>query len=129
MRLHSEEQRRQFRKLRAAFMTRNPTAAEAKAWIYLARMGFVRQYSIETPRHRSAGATNGWILDFYHKDAKLCIEIDGSVHRKTRGRDGRRDRALAALGIRTLRFPNSLVLNHGEDFAARVAAQFPRLDA
>jgi very-short-patch-repair endonuclease len=97
-----------------------PTPAEAKAWEVLQRLGFERQVSITTPRHRSAGATNGWILDLFHRKKKLCVELDGGVHARTKGRDGRRDRALRAIGIATLRFPNSFVLKQPQLFQLRV---------
>ena len=97
-----------------------PTVAEAKAWEVLRQLGFERQVSVTTPRHRSAGATNGHILDFYHRKKKLCVEIDGGVHARTKGKDGRRDRALLAIGISTLRFPNSFVIKQPQLFQLRI---------
>ena len=97
-----------------------PTPAEAKAREILAPLGFKFQYPITTPRHRSAGATDGWILDCFHPKKKLCVELDGGVHSRTKGRDGRRDRALLAIGISTLRFPNSFVIKQPQLFQLRI---------
>ena len=102
-------------------MRTNPTKAEAAARELLRPLGFQFQVCVTTPRHRSAGATDGWILDCYHPVHRLCIELDGGVHAKTKGRDGRRDRALAAIGIRTIRFVNSVVFKSPALFTARVA--------
>ena len=62
-------------------------------------------------------------MDLYHPGARLCVELDGSVHAKTKGRDGRRDRALATMGIKTLRFPNGDVLRKPAEFTARVVRE------
>jgi type I restriction enzyme M protein len=55
-----------------------------------------------------------YVLDFYCNDAKLCIELDGGQHAQRPGQDGKRDAALAAQGIRTLRFWNNDVLAETE---------------
>jgi very-short-patch-repair endonuclease len=57
-----------------------------------------------------------WVLvDFYFKDRKLAIEIDGSSHDDTKEYDAGRDRwLLERYGVRTVRLSNSLVLR-GED--------------
>ena len=99
----------------------NPTPAERRARELLVAMGFKAQYPIKVPRKHSAGAFNYYILDLYNERARLCVELDGSVHNRTKGRDGRRDRALVMLGIRTLRFDNSIPLKHPAEFSARVA--------
>ena len=48
--------------------------------------------------------------DFYcHKDG-LVIELDGDVHDKQMEEDARRDKALAEMGLRILRFRNEEVV-------------------
>jgi very-short-patch-repair endonuclease len=113
-RLHTEEQRRIFRAARAEEMKLWPTRAEQVAWAMLETLGFHRQVVFETPRYSG-------IMDFFCERAKLCVEIDGPVHRRQKGRDGRRDRALAALGIRTIRVKNSVVLKTPALFREQVA--------
>lgn len=46
----------------------------------------------------------GWIVDFYVARARLVIEVDGPHHAACLDDDQRRDAALAAIGILTLRF-------------------------
>ena len=51
----------------------------------------------------------GYIVDFFAPAARLVVEVDGAHHALQRGADARRDRALAAAGLRVLRLPASLV--------------------
>jgi len=51
----------------------------------------------------------GFITDFYCVAAKLAIEVDGPVHDDRAIPDKDRDEALAAIGIRTVRFKNAEV--------------------
>ena len=93
----------------AEHMRREPTKAEAALWAALKPLGFVQQLAVRVPRLKSA-RNDYFILDFFHLGRKLCVEVDGSSHRRRKGRDGRRDRRLAAHGIRTLRVSNEDVL-------------------
>ena len=121
--LHTDQEQWQFTRVRAAQMRIAPTPAERKAWELLRGLGFKNQVPIKVLKHRSVASFKYYILDLYHAGARLCVELDGSVHRKTRGRDGRRDRALAYLGIKTLRFSNSDVMRKPSEFAARIASE------
>jgi very-short-patch-repair endonuclease len=51
----------------------------------------------------------GYIVDFYCASACLAVELDGDSHLTTRDYDLERDRALARLGVRTLRLRNEAV--------------------
>jgi very-short-patch-repair endonuclease len=57
-----------------------------------------------------------YIVDFYCPKAGLVIELDGSQHLESEGRrkDAQRDRALAELGLRILRFDDRQVLAETE---------------
>jgi len=57
------------------------------------------------------------IVDFYCRELKLAVDVDGSVHDFTREKDERRQRELEALGVTLLRFWNYEVKN---DIAAVV---------
>jgi cyclase len=50
-----------------------------------------------------------YILDFYSPTTKLCIELDGSVHKikENKEYDSAREKYLKIKGIRTIRFWNS----------------------
>ena len=54
----------------------------------------------------------GFIVDFYCYKAGLVIELDGSIHEEDQQKeiDTDRDKALAELGLRTVRFRNEEVL-------------------
>src|SRR5208282_2629991 len=85
----------------------NSTAAEKAAWTLLRdrRMGskFRRQFRIE----------NG-VLDFYCFEHRLAIELDGGVHAQIdqMRKDASKEDYLRTLGIRLLRIPNAMVLEH-----------------
>lgn len=56
----------------------------------------------------------GYYLDFYHPGLKLCVEIDGSVHRNRKWYDRNRDARLRGHGIETYRFWSRTVHNELE---------------
>ena len=59
----------------------------------------------------------GYILDFYCSEAKVGIELDGSVHKvpNQKSYDFARDKEInARYGIRIIRFWNGEVENHLE---------------
>ena len=64
---------------------------------------FYPQVSMQSERRLGRGC----ILDFYHPDAKVCIEVDGAYHGRHCGRDGRRDRDLRLMGVETIGLENS----------------------
>jgi very-short-patch-repair endonuclease len=47
---------------------------------------------------------HGYVADFYHPEACVCVEIDGSVHRNRKAKDRLRDRILFKHGVETYRF-------------------------
>ena len=51
------------------------------------------------------------ILDFYCKELKLAVDVDGSVHDFTRSKDEARQREIEAQGVTLLRFWNYDVKN------------------
>jgi very-short-patch-repair endonuclease len=98
------------RELRAS-----PTEAEKVAWNLLRdrRLGakFRRQFRIE----------NG-VLDFYCFEHRLAIELDGGVHSQIdqMRKDAAKEDYLRTLGIRLLRIPNAMVLEHPDEFVREV---------
>lgn len=92
----------------AARMVASPTPAEARLWEVLRPLGFKRQVPILVFT-KNNGACD-YILDFYHEKLKLCVEADGGIHKRSVGRDRRRDTRLAREGIRTMRFTNVQVI-------------------
>lgn len=77
------------------------TEAERVLWQAIRKKNlncrFRRQYSVK-----------GFVLDFYSPQVKLAIEVDGAIHLNEDQRiyDADRERLLANLGIRFIRFSN-----------------------
>ena len=98
------------RELRAS-----PTEAEKAAWKLLRdrRLGakFRRQFRMEKG-----------VLDFYCFEHRLGIELDGGVHSQIdqMRKDAVKEDYLRTLGIRLLRIPNAMVLEHPDEFVREV---------
>ncbi len=91
------------------------TRAEQAAWRLLCnrRLGakFRRQFPI-----------GDGVLDFYCFEHRLAIELDGGVHSQIdqMRKDAAKEDYLHALGIRLLRVPNGMVLEHADEFVRTV---------
>jgi very-short-patch-repair endonuclease len=85
------------RKLRS-----NQTTQERTLWHYL------RKKQILNTRFSRQNPIGPYIVDFYAKEAKLVIEIDGSQHYEEshQADDKARDAYLKSLGLSVLRFNN-----------------------
>jgi very-short-patch-repair endonuclease len=96
-------------------LRRTPTEAEKAAWRLLRdrRLGakFRRQFRIEDG-----------VLDFYSFEHRLALELDGGVHSPIdpMRRDAKKEDHLRTLGIRLLRIPNAMVLEHPDEFVRTV---------
>jgi very-short-patch-repair endonuclease len=82
------------------------TDSEAVLWSHLKGKQFE---GTQFYRQKPIG---NFIVDFYAPKAKLVIEIDGSQHLEEEGmiKDQNRDKYLAGLGLRILRFSSRDVL-------------------
>ncbi|MGB8930881.1 MAG: DUF559 domain-containing protein [Anaeromyxobacteraceae bacterium] len=82
------------------------------------------------PRSTSA-AFRPYTLDFYCLCLQLAVEVDGSQHRDDAGLryDAERDAALAAAGIKVLRFTNQEALAATESVAIAILDEVERLTA
>lgn len=73
----------------------------------------------------------GYIADIYIAKAKLVVEVDGPIHLTRLDKDADRDRNLARLGIRTLRFTNERIESDLGSVVERIAAvvevRYPRI--
>src|SRR5215207_3602566 len=88
----------------------NMTFSEVKLWNEI-KNGKMRKYDFD--RQRPIG---NYIVDFYCKDLKLAIEIDGITHEEenTILRDKMRQEELELAGVKFLRFNALLVVNKVE---------------
>ncbi|WP_425290813.1 endonuclease domain-containing protein [Spirosoma linguale] len=69
-----------------------------------------------------------YVLDFYCPAERLCIEVDGSVHRAAEAiaHDHIRDATLAQLDIKTLRISNHEVDKNIEAVLQKIRGCFNR---
>ena len=81
-------------------LRKNQTKEEKHLWY-----DFLRQYPVRFNRQKVLGP---YIVDFFCASAKLVIELDGSQHYSEEGSDDDkiRDRYLARLGIKVVRYSN-----------------------
>ena len=96
-------------------LRRSPTEAEKAAWNLLRgrQLGakFRRQFPVQTG-----------VLDFYCFEHRLAIELDGGVHSQIdqMRKDAAKEDHLRTLGIRLLRIPNAMALEHPDEFVWKV---------
>ena len=70
-----------------------------------------------------------YIADFFSKDLKLVIEVDGDSHFDMRGlrHDKRRDAYMAALSLTVLRFSNREVMENLPGVVVSIRAWLDRV--
>lgn len=93
----------------------NTTPAEHKLWFHLKNRSLAGHKFV---RQRPIGP---YIVDFACRSNLLVVEVDGSQHAES-ARDARRDRFLASLGYRVLRFWNHEVLANVESVLETIFA-------
>lgn len=93
-------------KLRSRSLRRDSTPAERKLWFE-----FLREQPEKFTRQKPLGCH---IADFYCSAHRLVVEVDGDSHFSDRQRDDLRTAALAALGVRVIRFTNEDVMQRFE---------------
>ena len=82
-------------------MRRNPTPSEERLWRRL------RNHRLLGLKFRRQHAIDRFIVDFYCAEARLVVEVDGSVHKSLVQEDAVRQDVLERRGLRVLRFTNS----------------------
>ena len=92
-------------KERARELRRTMTLAEILLW---KRLKGKQLCGYDFDRQRPVGRR---IVDFYCKELKLAVDVDGGVHDFTREKDEARQRELETLGVTVLRFWNYEVKN------------------
>jgi len=101
----------------------NPTEAESALWFALRKrkrkdFKFLRQFPLQT--RNVQGRINFYIADFYCRDAKLVIEVDGGYHQTIKEEDKNRDEVLTTLGLTTFRFTNEEVLSNVNNVVKKI---------
>jgi type I restriction enzyme R subunit len=93
---------------RGRTLRRDQTPAERVLWEAL------RDRRLDHLKFRRQVPFDIFILDFYCKDLKLVVELDGDVQAEPRqaDHDQNRDAYLRSLGCTILRFPNDSISTH-----------------
>lgn len=88
-------------------LRRKPTTAEVRLYARLTQ----GQTGLKFQKGIMLHGGRFFIIDIFHKNAALAIEVDGSYHAtpEQRSYDKYRDQRLAAKGIKTIRFTNEQV--------------------
>lgn len=97
-------------------MRREMTDAERMLWDHL------RGGQLLGLRFRRQQVLAGFIVDCYCHAARLVVEVDGGVHANQADYDSERDKALAHMGLRVMRFSNDDALTRLPDVLAKIAA-------
>lgn len=91
------------------------TPAERMLWRVL------RDRSVNGLKFRRQHPLDGFVLDFFCPEAKLCVELDGGVHDARQERDADRTGQLEARGLRVIRFRNEEVEHDMPSVLRRIA--------
>lgn len=86
-------------------MRKEPTASENILWQEL------RKHKLNKLKFRRQHSINKFIVDFYCREKKLIIEIDGEIHDYQKEDDLIRQEFLEKLGYKVLRFKNKEIIN------------------
>lgn len=105
---------------RAQDLRRTSSTAEQLLWTRISKRQ-LRGY-----RFRRRPIVEGKIPDFGCSEARLVIEIDGSVDPTKEQRDAARDEYLAKKAIRTLHLPANLIAEDLEEAVRRITAWIPQ---
>lgn len=83
----------------------NPTPTEKRLWKKL-KGKQIRGFDFDRQK-----PINNFIVDFYCKELKLAIEVDGSIHIGQEVADEERQKILESFGISFLRFTNNDIIH------------------
>jgi very-short-patch-repair endonuclease len=100
-----------------------PPRSQAERWF----RALVRRAQLPDPEGNVF--VEGYEVDFYLRDARLVVEVDGTASHRTRRSfesDRRRDAVLAAAGIRVMRVTWRQLRDEPEAVVARLAAAIAR---
>jgi very-short-patch-repair endonuclease len=103
----------------ARAMRQAPTQAERSLWNRLRG----RQLGVRFRRQHAIGQ---FVVDFYCRERRVVVEVDGKIHMERSARDGDRDMALQSLGLKVLHFTNAEIESSVDEVVARIVAALSR---
>ena len=97
----------------------NTTPAESILWDRL------KNGQLNGIKFRRQHPFGRYILDFYCHQAKLCIELDGSIHQDPdqKNHDQERERDLQQEGLKIIRFQNEEIYSSIEDVLMQIKSK------
>jgi very-short-patch-repair endonuclease len=98
---------------------KKPTEAEKTLWQKL------RMHRFHGLKFRSQHCIGPFIVDFYCKQAKVIIEVDGEIHQYRAEEDKIRQEFLENKEYKVLRFPNDVVLNNIDEVLRQIESSLP----
>lgn len=105
---------------RARQLRNNPTPSETAFW------NMVRRRRFRGHRFRRQVVADPYIVDFYCRDLKLVVEIDGPAHARVQTRDRIREKNLTRAGFQIFRFFPREVLERPDKVWSILAAWHDR---
>jgi very-short-patch-repair endonuclease len=118
---------KEIKKRFARQLRKDETKAEKLVW------ETIRGRKLMGLKFRRQHVVQGFVLDFYCQEARLGIEIDGSVHYKRKEYDRLRQDIIESKGINVIRIKNRQILGNKssilETVRKAVADQLPPLPA
>ena len=100
---------------RAKELRKEQTPAERMLWRVL------RDHSVNGLKFRRQHPLDGFVLDFFCPEVRLCVELDGGIHDSQQERDAERTAQLEARGLRVIRFRNEEVEDDMPSVLRRIA--------
>ena len=92
----------------------NSTYTEVQLWNYL-KGKQLRGYDFDRQK-----PIDNFIVDFYCKELRLAIEVDGESHYGNREKDKRKDKRLNELGVTVLRFDDMEIVYQLDEVIKRI---------
>ena len=89
----------------ARSLRNNSTLTEVILWDKLLKRRQLRGYPFLRQR-----PLKNFIVDFFSKDLKLIIEVDGEIHKFQKKKDKQREEEIKKLGFSVIRFQNEDIL-------------------
>lgn len=90
----------------ACWLRDHMTQSERILWCEL------RDGGLDGLEFESQAIVCGFIVDFYCREKKIAIEVDGGIHQQLRERDKRRDGILRENLVRTIHVTSDLILDN-----------------
>jgi len=90
----------------ARSLRNNSTLAEVILWNKILKKKQLKGYPFLRQR-----PIENYIVDFFSKELKLIVEIDGEIHKFQKSKDKKREEELLKLGYSIIRFDNEDIMN------------------